>query len=185
MSRKKKHLGGKAEISVDANVLLISLERTLALTGWSCTVSHSRATETPPLPCFPTAWSEVNAKHPRSNLAGCLPRRRRRRLSARSCFPLEYCLRRLGTAVTGYFPAEENLVFDLVNTSIWWSFFFNASAEEDQSSSEDPNPAENQRWQRLAADSTPTRLAGFTGAVVENTSRPQPSGMHNWVDFLG
>lgn len=51
----------------------------------------------------------------------CLPQRHRR-LSERLCFPLEHCLRRLRTAVTGYFPTEENIVFDLVSMSIWWLF---------------------------------------------------------------
>lgn len=65
----------------------------------------------------------------------CLPQRHRY-LSERLCFPLEHCLRRLRTAVTGYFPTEENIVFDLVSMSIWWLFLKRTSTEKDQCSSQ-------------------------------------------------
>lgn len=106
-----------------------------------------------------------------------------RHRSERLCFPLEYCLRRFRPAVIGYFPAEENLGFDLVNVSTWW-LLETYQHRERPTGSRGSKPAKNQRWQHVAANCTSTRHTGFTGAAVENTSRPQPSGIHNPVYFI-
>lgn len=155
-----------------------------------CYTQLCRMKEAVLLPRFQTAWlvvirGERETSEHQPELGGASWPPRRRRLSERLCFPLEHCLRRLRTAVTAYFPAEENLVFDLVSMSIWWLFLKRRSTEKDHRSSRGSKPAKNQLGQHVAADCTSTRLTGFTGAAVENTTRPQPSGIHNRIYFGG
>lgn len=139
---------------------------------------------------FQTAWlvvirGERGTSEHQPELGGASRPPRRRRLSERLCFPLEHCLRRLRTAVTAYFPAEENLVFDLVSMSIWWLFLNVGAQRKTNAAAEDLNRQRTSLGSTSLLTYTSTRLTGFTGAAVENTTRPQPSGIHNRVYFLG